>query len=68
MLLTVADAAHYLSLGKTTIYGLVNSGELSAFKVGSDHRIPRQGLDDWIRSQADAAQQGNHPAEERRAV
>lgn len=40
LLLTVAEAGQRLSLGRTTVYGLVASGELRAVHVGRSVRIP----------------------------
>lgn len=39
-LLTVAEVASMLRLSKMTIYRMVNSGELTAFKIGKSFRIP----------------------------
>jgi excisionase family DNA binding protein len=38
-LATIAEAARYLRLGKSTVYGLVESGELASFKFGRSRRI-----------------------------
>jgi excisionase family DNA binding protein len=39
-LATVAEAARFLSLGRSTIYELMNSGKLRYCKIGGARRIP----------------------------
>ncbi|HEY1973388.1 MAG TPA: helix-turn-helix domain-containing protein [Pseudonocardia sp.] len=39
-LLTVFEVAARLRVSKMTIYRMVNSGELAAFKIGKSFRIP----------------------------
>jgi excisionase family DNA binding protein len=48
-LLTVPDAAREASVGRTTIYKEIGSGNLVAVKVGRLTRIRRSDLEDWIR-------------------
>lgn len=40
VLLTVEQAAERLALGRTTVYGLVQRGELRSVHVGRSVRIP----------------------------
>ena len=40
-LLTVADAARFLGLARSTLYVLMERGELSFVKLGRARRIPR---------------------------
>lgn len=51
LLLRVEEAARMLSLSRTTIYLLMESGELPSIKCGSARRIPRTALDEWIARQ-----------------
>jgi excisionase family DNA binding protein len=37
--LTVAEVAHHLRVSNMTVYRLVNSGQLSAVRVGRGYRI-----------------------------
>lgn len=41
---SVNDAANILSVGRTTIYGLLNNGELKGVKVGSRRLIPDESI------------------------
>ena len=43
-LTTVAQAAKFLSLGRSKIYGLMNAGELHFVKLGNSRRIPKRAL------------------------
>ena len=44
LLYTVAEASHLLSIRKTKIYELINSGDLASVKIGRARRIPHSGL------------------------
>jgi excisionase family DNA binding protein len=44
LLLTVEAAAELLSVGRTTVYELVATGELASVKIGRSRRIPYQAL------------------------
>ena len=48
-LLTLPDAAREASVGRTTIYKEIGTGNLVAVKVGRLTRIRRSDLEDWIR-------------------
>jgi excisionase family DNA binding protein len=39
-LVTVQRAAEFLGVGRTTVYGLMNSGKLPTAKIGKCVRIP----------------------------
>ena len=43
--LTVQDLAHYLKVHPSTIYRLLKTGQLPAFKVGSDWRFGVEEID-----------------------
>jgi excisionase family DNA binding protein len=43
-LLTVYDAARFLAVGKTTLYGAMDRGDLLYVKLGRARRIPRRAL------------------------
>ena len=43
-LLTVAEAAEFLAVGRTTLYGAMDRGELAYCKLGRARRIPRQAV------------------------
>lgn len=49
MLMTVAEASHYLRCNKNKIYELIKSKELRAFKKeGSTTLIRQEWLDDYV--------------------
>ena len=47
-MLTVEEAASYLSLSESAIYRLVQRGELPGHKVGRHWRFQRQTLENWV--------------------
>jgi excisionase family DNA binding protein len=48
-LLTVAEGAAILRLGRTLVYELVLRGELRSIKIGRARRIPVSAVDAFIR-------------------
>ena len=51
-LLRVRDAARVLSVSTRTVYGLIESGQLTAFRVGGQLRLSRNALSGWLQEQA----------------
>ena len=47
-ILTLDEVAGYLKISKKTVYKLVRSGILPAFKVGKHWRVPQADLGAWI--------------------
>jgi excisionase family DNA binding protein len=47
-LLTVAQAAERLALGRTTVFGLCMSGVLRSVKIGRSRRIPADAIEEFI--------------------
>ena len=48
--LTVAEVASIMSVSKMTVYRLVHSGELEAFRVGRSFRVPEKAVNEYMRS------------------
>ena len=48
LLLTPAEAAELLGLGRSTVYELLASGELESICIGRARRIPRDALDGYV--------------------
>jgi excisionase family DNA binding protein len=48
VLLTVEEAAHKLSIGRTTCYGLMKRGELRYILIGSERRIPVDAVGEFV--------------------
>lgn len=44
---TVKELAKYLKVHASTIYRLVQSGEMPAFKIGGDWRFNKESIDRW---------------------
>ena len=45
--LTVRDLSNYLRVHPTTVYRLLKTGQLPAFRVGSDWRFNIEEIDRW---------------------
>ena len=50
LLVTVPEAAKRLSLGRSTVYQLLMTGELTSVKIGKARRIPTAALDAFLAS------------------
>jgi len=48
LLLTPAEAAHMLGLGKTKVFELMGSGALMSVQVGRARRIPRPAVEAFV--------------------
>jgi excisionase family DNA binding protein len=48
--LTVEEVADLLKVHRTTVYRMLKSGELPAFKIGSDWRFNRVRIEEWLKS------------------
>jgi excisionase family DNA binding protein len=47
-LMTADEVAEYLRVNRTRIYRLLKRKELLGFKVGTDFRLRRVDVDEWI--------------------
>lgn len=47
-LFTIAEAADRLRLGKTTLYALLQSGELRSITIGKARRIPASAIAQFL--------------------
>lgn len=47
--LTVAEVATLLRVSKMTVYRLLHSGDLTAVRVGRSFRVPRHGVDAYLK-------------------
>lgn len=48
MLLTVRQAADLVGVGRTTMYKLMDEGELTSVHVGASRRIPLSSVYDYV--------------------
>lgn len=53
LLLTPEQAAHALSIGRTTVYELMLSGALASVKIGASRRVPIQAVQDYVATLTD---------------
>lgn len=51
VVLKPVEAAKYLRISQSTIYILLNSGQLPARKIGGSWRISRAVLDEWLKGE-----------------
>lgn len=51
-LLTAEEASEALRIGKNALYRLLNCHALKAYRNGRVWRIPRQAVEEYIRTQA----------------
>jgi excisionase family DNA binding protein len=49
IIMTAEEAAAYLRVHRRMIYRLLKRRELPAFKIGSDFRLRKADIDEWIR-------------------
>ncbi|HEY3228825.1 MAG TPA: helix-turn-helix domain-containing protein [Roseiflexaceae bacterium] len=55
LLVRVEEAARLLSLSRSMIYALLNSGELPSVRCGTARRIPLAALQAWVKGQTEQA-------------
>jgi excisionase family DNA binding protein len=48
LLLSPAEAAVHLSIGRSKVYELIRLGQLRSVKIGTSRRIPKAALADFI--------------------
>jgi excisionase family DNA binding protein len=49
--LTIDDVSEYLSIKRSTLYSMVESGEIAHYRVGRLIRFKKQDVDVWMESQ-----------------
>jgi excisionase family DNA binding protein len=50
-ILTPSQLVDLLGVNKNIIYKLLNSGEIQSFKIGKQHRVTHQSLEEYIINQ-----------------
>jgi excisionase family DNA binding protein len=48
LVVTIKEATRLLSVGRTTLYKLMNDGHLTAVKIGGASRVLRTSLDEFV--------------------
>ncbi|WP_303785795.1 helix-turn-helix domain-containing protein [Azovibrio restrictus] len=62
-ILTIREVADYLKVTERTIYRLAGAKKIPAFKVGGTWRFSRGEINEWIRQQSAAPDEGNKKKE-----
>lgn len=52
LVLTVAEAASLLGVGRNHLYTLINEGQIPHIRFGRLIKIPRSALEDWLQKEA----------------
>lgn len=49
---TTDEVMDYLLIGRNTLYELLRTGKIKAFKIGSNWKIPKKAVDEYIIQQS----------------
>lgn len=52
LVLSIADVADTLAIGRNKAYLLVNSGQIKALRIGNHYRVPREEFIAFLRGNA----------------
>jgi excisionase family DNA binding protein len=52
---TINEAAYALSIGRSTVYELINTGQLPSFTIGARRLIARSDVEEYVERQSGAA-------------
>lgn len=52
LLLRAEEAAKLLSLGRSTVFQMMATGELPCVRIGRAVRVPRTALERWVRARS----------------
>lgn len=58
---TIAQVAEYLNVDKFTIYRLIASGKLPAFKVGNQWRFKKRLIEKWLKENTNTQRSRHRP-------
>ncbi len=56
-IMKLEEVMHYLDIGKNTLYGLLKSGKLDAFKIGKVWKIPRKSVEEYVNKSLQSSKQ-----------
>jgi excisionase family DNA binding protein len=62
ILLRPDEVRETLGLSRTVVYGMIASGELPVVRIGRAVRVPREGLERWVRERIEGAATDQAPA------
>ena len=49
--MTLSQLAEYLQLGKSTIYKMVQKGEIPGIKIANQWRFDKREIEKWVKNQ-----------------
>ena len=49
---TTDEVMEYLLIGRNTLYELLRTGKIKAFKIGSSWKISKKAVDEYIRQES----------------
>jgi excisionase family DNA binding protein len=50
-LMTLSQLAEYLQLGKSTVYKMVQKGEIPGIKIANQWRFDKKEIEKWVKEQ-----------------
>jgi len=56
-IMKLEEVMQYLDIGKNTLYGLLKSGELDAFKIGKVWKIPKKSVEEYVNKSLQSSKQ-----------
>ena len=59
-LLSISDTREILNIGRNAVYDLLNRGEISAFRIGRNWKIPKEAVIEYIRQWKTASSVTTH--------
>ena len=54
------EVMEFLNVGKNTLYTLLNSGEINAFKIGKVWKIPKKSVEEYVNRKVQKSLNGGH--------
>ena len=57
---TIAQIAKYLNVDKFTVYRLIASGKIPAFKVGNQWRFKKRLIERWLKANTNIGRSRDH--------
>jgi excisionase family DNA binding protein len=48
--MTVTETCDYLRIGRTTLYRMIQRGDIPHFRIGSNYRFNREAIEEWMKN------------------
>ncbi len=62
--MTVVETSEYLRLAQSTVYKLLETGQIPGRKVGGSWRVPRRALDKWLEGEFSVQETHQEPMDD----